>query len=161
MKMLFTRRSVYFVLAVGCVWAFGGSGAMAAATPKVTICHLPPGNPSNVQLITVGAPAVPAHVRLHGDAVCATGDSNCCADPAGEVCTNIQTDVNNCGGCNLVCPRGDVCTAGACACPIAGDTNCSGTCTDLRSDPENCGACGNVCPAGAPCSAGACATAPG
>ena len=35
-------------------------------TVKVTICHIPPGNPDNAHTITVGAPAVPAHLA-HGD----------------------------------------------------------------------------------------------
>jgi hypothetical protein len=38
-----------------------------AQDPKVTICHFPPGNPANAQTITIGAAAVNAHVRLHGD----------------------------------------------------------------------------------------------
>jgi hypothetical protein len=33
---------------------------------KVTICHIPPGNPENAHTISVGAPAVPAH-EGHGD----------------------------------------------------------------------------------------------
>jgi hypothetical protein len=33
---------------------------------KVTLCHIPPGNPANAHTITVGAPAVPAHLA-HGD----------------------------------------------------------------------------------------------
>jgi hypothetical protein len=32
----------------------------------VTLCHVPPGNPANAHTITVGAPAVRAHLR-HGD----------------------------------------------------------------------------------------------
>ena len=44
----------------------GGASAQAAA-PKVTICHIPPGNPSNAHTITIAAPAVPAHVANHGD----------------------------------------------------------------------------------------------
>ncbi|MCE9669205.1 hypothetical protein LY474_15445 [Myxococcus stipitatus] len=33
---------------------------------KVTLCHIPPGNPANAHTITVGAPALKAHVK-HGD----------------------------------------------------------------------------------------------
>ena len=33
---------------------------------KVTVCHLPGGNPGNAHALTVGAPAVPAHLD-HGD----------------------------------------------------------------------------------------------
>jgi hypothetical protein len=40
--------------------------ARAGGVEKVTICHRPPGNPENEQTITVGAPAVPAHLA-HGD----------------------------------------------------------------------------------------------
>jgi hypothetical protein len=33
---------------------------------KTTICHIPPGNPSNAHTLCVGNPAVPAHLG-HGD----------------------------------------------------------------------------------------------
>jgi hypothetical protein len=46
-----------------------GDASAQAAVPKVTICHIPPGNPSNAHTITVGAPAVPAHMANHGDTV--------------------------------------------------------------------------------------------
>jgi hypothetical protein len=44
---------------------------------KVTICHYPPGNPANVQVITVGASAVPAHVANHGDGLFNNGPTPC------------------------------------------------------------------------------------
>jgi len=34
---------------------------------KVTICHIPPGNPENAHTITVGEPAVITHMTKHGD----------------------------------------------------------------------------------------------
>lgn len=40
--------------------------AQGRGQEKVTICHIPPGNPDNAHEITVGAPAVPAHLA-HGD----------------------------------------------------------------------------------------------
>jgi len=37
---------------------------------QITICHVPPGNPENVQIITVGAAAVPTHLGNHvGDSL--------------------------------------------------------------------------------------------
>jgi hypothetical protein len=39
-----------------------------AGVAKVTICHIPPGNPGNAHTITVGEPAVAAHVA-HGDTI--------------------------------------------------------------------------------------------
>jgi hypothetical protein len=40
--------------------------ATQAQANKVTICHRPPGNPDNARTLSVGAPAVPAHLA-HGD----------------------------------------------------------------------------------------------
>ena len=42
-------------------WAF-----LVAGEDKVVICHIPPGNPDNKHTITIGAPAVKAHLS-HGD----------------------------------------------------------------------------------------------
>ena len=42
---------------------------------KVTICHIPPGNPSNAQTITVGSAAVNAHLN-HGDTLGECGDKD-------------------------------------------------------------------------------------
>jgi hypothetical protein len=64
--------------------ASGTPGAAAEAAPdsgagggttKVTLCHIPPGNPANMHTITVGEPAVQAHLG-HGDKLgaCAGGD---------------------------------------------------------------------------------------
>ena len=45
------------------------SAAAASPDGKVTICHIPPGNPANAHTITVGIAAVPAHLALHGDTI--------------------------------------------------------------------------------------------
>jgi len=47
----------------------GPRGTAGAGEDKVTICHIPPGNPENAHTIVVGASAVPAHVENHGDSV--------------------------------------------------------------------------------------------
>jgi hypothetical protein len=48
-----------------------------ADTKKTTVCHIPPGNPSNEHTICVGNAAVPAHMA-HGDVL-----GSCCAMPGG------------------------------------------------------------------------------
>jgi hypothetical protein len=74
------------------------------------------------------------------------------------VCSNLQTDLHNCGACGTACPAGQVCSTGACAVSCQqGLTDCSGACASLTTDAANCGSCGNACPAGELCSAGACA----
>lgn len=51
------------------------SGAVLADAAKVTICHFPPGNPENVQVIEISENAVDTHVGLHdGDFVMQPGD---------------------------------------------------------------------------------------
>ena len=57
------RRKALIVL--GIVIA-ASAVAMADGVPKITICHIPPGNPANRHEITIGAPGVPAHLA-HGD----------------------------------------------------------------------------------------------
>ena len=44
------------------------TSSSTTSTEKVTICHIPPGNPANAHTITVGSPAVAAH-KAHGDFV--------------------------------------------------------------------------------------------
>ena len=47
-----------------------------ALDQRVIICHVVPGNPAERHTITVGAPSVPEHIRLHGDTIgpCLTAD---------------------------------------------------------------------------------------
>lgn len=44
----------------------GGTTLTVEQFQKITICHLPPGNPDNAQTISIGIPALKAHLK-HGD----------------------------------------------------------------------------------------------
>jgi hypothetical protein len=70
--------------------------------------------------------------------------------PNGVVCTNVNTDTNNCGLCGTICGAGQQCVNGTCGAPSCGvgTVNCNGNCVNVTTDVNNCGACGNVCPAG-------------
>jgi Tol biopolymer transport system component len=46
----------------------GGDGGDDDGGKKITICHIPPGNPENAQEITISENALPAHLA-HGDVV--------------------------------------------------------------------------------------------
>jgi len=60
-----------------------------ADTKKTTICHVPPGNPSNAHTLCVGNSAVPAHLD-HGDFL---GTCACTGGPDGGI-----DDGSNCDG---------------------------------------------------------------
>ena len=47
----------------------GGEDNGNDGVDHVAICHVPPGNPDNEHTITVGEPAVDAHVDNHGDSM--------------------------------------------------------------------------------------------
>jgi len=46
---------------------------VAGANDKITICHIPPGNPENAHTITIDVSSLPAH-EAHGDYVGGCGD---------------------------------------------------------------------------------------
>jgi hypothetical protein len=56
---------------------FGVISGNALAGNKVTICHIPPGNPDNAHAITISRSALSAHLA-HGDTVgfCSSGSGN-------------------------------------------------------------------------------------
>ncbi|WP_437984165.1 MXAN_6577-like cysteine-rich protein [Sorangium sp. So ce117] len=81
---------------------------------------------------------------------CGEGQTDC----SGE-CVNLETDLRNCGDCDVACAEGRVCADGSCAC--AGDlTECEGACVDVRSDRRNCGECESSCAPAQLCVDGVC-----
>ncbi len=75
----------------------------------------------------------------------------------GTLCTDTQTDDQNCGGCGKPCTGGSHCQKGLCCPP--GTTNCSNVCVDTAVDPKNCGVCGKACTASELCKSSTCTTA--
>lgn len=91
----------------------------------------------------------------------------CCDD----VCVDLQTDHDHCGGCPIACEPSESCCAGNCTdtqtsnetcgscdfpCPVA-YTCCDGVCKELFGDDRlNCGDCGKTCQVGEICKNGVC-----
>ncbi|MEO6193299.1 MAG: calcium-binding EGF-like domain-containing protein [Thermoanaerobaculia bacterium] len=105
-----------------------GAPAWAA---KVTICHVPPGNPSNFHTITVDDNALPAHLG-HGDLVgaCSANCSQLCND--GNACTIDACDAG--GHCAAThppvnCNDSNACTTDSCN-PATGCASAPKTCVD-------------------------------
>lgn len=71
-----------------------------ASTGKTTICHIPPGNPSNAHAITISNSAVQTHIDRHGDTEMSPGDTcgtatavvpNSTIAAAVEICSNAAS----------------------------------------------------------------------
>ena len=80
-----------------------------------------------------------------GSFVCCPTGAVCC----NGICTDVNSDPQNCGACGYVCPASTPnCIQGTCyGCPPG---------TDFNWDSGNCGGCGIVCPEQTACSAGVC-----
>lgn len=141
-----SRRTIVRALIAGGGALLGGRtledrGALAAS--KVTICHFPPGNPENVQVISVGSAALAAH-QAHGDFAYV----DCCVD---SECSWL-TDQCNVGVCNWgTCGATPANEGYACITEDGGDGVCSeGLCEPPSNEVPlfNCGS-GYTCPTGA------------
>ena len=88
---------------------------------KVTLCHIPPGNPANAHTISVGAPAVRAHLA-HGDYL-----GSCVGDPNPNPNPNPDPNPNpgpgSDGGSN---PNPGQCSPASAACGAGLPPCCSG-----------------------------------
>ena len=123
--------------ALAFVWA-AAIGGIASAGNKVTICHFPPGNPSNFQQITIDAAGVAAHLA-HGDFL-GTCASDCNANKT--LCNTPPDQCHQVGTC--------VASTGLCEFPTQPDrTACTGL-DGLSCDSCLSGACVSVssCPPG-------------
>jgi hypothetical protein len=67
---VYTKAIILFSILIFSIFTIPGFSQMAhaATEPKITMCHLPPGNPENIQTITIGESAVQTHLD-HGDGI--------------------------------------------------------------------------------------------
>lgn len=107
-----------------------GSAAMAGQ-PKVNVCHRPPGNPANFNIISVAPSAVPAHLA-HGDNVVGP---EICGDGIDNDCNGVVDDANVCGpavlDCRCVFPNDIVFSGGTCLNSVAACGSPAGLCDEL------------------------------
>ncbi len=133
-----------YAILLGTYLAFS---APAHADKKVTLCHLPPGNPANSQTISVGEAAVASHLG-HGDLLgaCASGCPASCDD--GNLCTSDSCGADGeCVHAPVSCDDGLVCTLDACD-PAVG-------CLRLPNDGQACDD-GNGCTSADACAGTEC-----
>lgn len=95
--------------------------------------------------------------------VCENGSCACKPENScGAFCTDIQRNVEHCGGCDQSCGTSPGASAGwgtwSCAegqCACSGDA-CAAVCTNLQKDDDNCGECSHACGADERCQGGTC-----
>ena len=103
---------------------------------KVTICHIPPGNPANLHEIVVGAAAVPGHLThgdfLDGSCMCSAADGSQCGSNLPPCCGGLECTAGFC----LPDPSGAMPLGGACT----SDAQCGlNQCVFLGPDDGVCG----------------------
>jgi hypothetical protein len=131
------------VVALACLISL--DAAVAQSDKRVTICHVPPGNPSNQHTISVGEPAVSAHLA-HGDALgpCSAGcgsDPSVCDDR--DACTSdFCTEDGQCGHEFVSCDDDNACTLDWCDALVG--------CVALPTEGAPCDD-GNACTSGDAC----------
>src|SRR5262245_49840848 len=112
-----SRRSVLRGLIGGGAALAGLKATGISAANKTTICHFPPDNPANLQIISVSNNSLPSHFA-HGDMVygdcCFDSD---CAPILGDcgVLVGCLADVGSPSSCvyaddSSVCGGGDICS---------------------------------------------------
>lgn len=121
---------------------------------------------SAVQVVTgtgvAGSMCALSTCPLYEISLVASGTIPTCRTPkidCGGVCTDPDSDDNNCGSCGVVCSSGTICDSGSCECADPMQTLCSGTCINTSNDSSNCGACGRRCSSvmrRSTCQAGSC-----
>jgi hypothetical protein len=94
----------------------------AVSQSRATICHIPPGNPAKARTITVGRPAVPAHLA-HGDTLGACGSGGGGGGGGGSgggtgclLVGMVCQGGDCCNGLTCIQPLGELCVPGAPAC---------------------------------------------
>src|SRR5580692_4092060 len=81
----------------------------------------------------------------------------CHLSTCGSLCTDLETDPDNCGTCGSACGDEQTCNAGKCTGGMPGsactapEVSCGDVCVNLSSSPGNCGACGSACHAFGEC----------
>jgi len=79
--------------------------------------------------------------------------------PCGHECANLKSSKKHCGGCDVACKTGEICSNGKCA-AIGCESDlglCGDKCVNLKNDITNCGKCGTVCKTTETCTDGKCA----
>ena len=110
------RLYILTFLAIAAIITFGSTATQAAPLPKVTICHIPPGNPDNAHTITISENALQAHINNHGDipGACGLNCEDTCPDDGNACTANCNLATGDCDYEPVDCSDSSLCTADTC-----------------------------------------------
>jgi hypothetical protein len=137
------RPTATFVsLGFSAVFVIAGCGD--ASTPRI---DGPGAHQSDSNSATGGDAGTAPDVSPYKDPKAQDGGCSAPNEVCSGVCTAVDTDPANCGGCGSACIGSDsVCNGGKCACSGQLEDYCDGVgCMDVSSDFNNCGMCGYAC----------------
>lgn len=119
------------------------SGGEATTTTTTTATTTATSTSSTTEPATTGVDTGPG---------CGRGELEC-----GGLCVDPDTDPDHCGGCDVACAPGELCSLGACKSMCdPGTIQCGRSCVDTMTDPDHCGQCDNVCGPMTVCQDGGC-----
>jgi hypothetical protein len=130
----------------------------ATLTPEVTPYSpaetpVPTTTPAESLTLAVTIPDLRGTSPTPTKAVSCPSDRRAC----GANCTDLMTDPDNCGDCDVSCFPGQLCQTGRCLGECSfGEISCFDGCYNLSYDSRNCGICGNTCPFGLVCNRSVC-----
>ena len=114
-----------------------------AAATSASICHVPPGNPANAHLITVGEASVPAHLA-HGDFVapscaCAATEGTSCGANQAPCCAGLKCVADITGA--FTCQKGSASNPlpPGSACTDSNQCDALNPCTSIGPNDSVCG----------------------
>ena len=76
------KNLLFTLLLIAALFVAVSVSPVQAGQEKELVCHVPPGNPDNVQLIIVAPPAALAHFAEHPDDYEGSPDHGCELPPA-------------------------------------------------------------------------------
>lgn len=159
---------IVIITAVGILQVSGAFRALPSAAPAVTspatlkpevTAPIPAETPVPTTVPAEDLPPATSLPNLPGTSPTPTKAVSCPSDrrACGTNCTDLMTDRDNCGDCDVSCFPGQICQNGRCMGECSfGESSCFDGCYNLSYDAQNCGTCGNTCPFGLVCNRSVC-----
>jgi len=118
-------------------------------------------HPMEFRVFSIAIAALMLSACAEPEALCSEDGHEVC----GAWCVNTRTNASHCGGCDMRCADGALCSMGLCVggetCDAADQERCGAECVNIWTSGIHCGGCNNTCGLGASCVGGVCSCVDG